>query len=121
MRSDVQGGETARGAIFEPMVLAVMKGELPAWPRMDGAAALFLDLAARQELSPLFHEMLRRDRTEAGAAWPEDVRYELRREAGRQGLKEAARFVSIQEALQAFWDEKIPVLVLKGTALAYSL
>jgi hypothetical protein len=105
---------------FYPLLLQLLDGSVPPWPEDPTYSSYFLDYCAAQELFALFHYGLKNAAGDL-SLWPEDVRLTIQKEAGRQALVESARHSELQEMLRRLDQNRIHTLVLKGTALAYSL
>jgi hypothetical protein len=96
---------------------AVLRGELPPWPAEAEAFAEGLwPVAEREGVIPLLHQRLREARPAPPSAWWGRLAARARGEAASDMLREEA----LRQALDALAAAAIPVLVMKGSALAYS-
>lgn len=96
----------------------VFSGQDAPWPA-DLSADIFFQETAAQGMAPLlFHRI-----TEHGSplGWPAELLARLKETALRQAAAELRLEADLRILLQAFAKEDIQPLLLKGTALAYSL
>ncbi len=108
--------------LFQSIVRSIFKNPSPEALRIffedKSRAAFFLEQADKQDLKPLLFDRL--SDCEMLSVCPGKIQRELRREAERQLLIEEARR-SDYERLLGVLGTKVRFLILKGTALAYSL
>ncbi len=95
---------------------ALLRGEEPG-PMPD--EAVLLDTARAEGVLVLCHDRLRR--SPAWTQYPETLREALSRQAYQDVAVEMARVVELREVLAALAGAGLPVLLLKGAALAYTL
>lgn len=81
--------------------------------------SVLLATARAEGVLALCHHQLRR--SPAWAQAPESLRVALTRHAGQAVAVEMMRAVELREALEALARQELPVLLLKGAALAYTL
>ena len=95
---------------------AVLRGEEP-----DAAPdeSVLLDTARAEGVLALCYDRLRR--SPAWTQYPETLREALSRQARQDVAVEMARVMELQEVLAALARAGLPVLLLKGAALAYTL
>jgi hypothetical protein len=114
MTSTIAGTEDA-------LVSAALAGEPDVWRRLtrDVERTSFLETATAHRCRPLLAWQLRR-RGEL-SAWPSSVRDALVSAERAEAALEVFRRQELASLLRAFASAGIPVLLLKGAALAYSL
>ena len=100
----------------ERRLAAVLRGEEP-----DAAPdeSVLLDTARAEGVLALCYDRLRR--SPAWTQYPETLREALSRQARQDVAVEMARVMELQEVLAALARAGLPVLLLKGAALAYTL
>lgn len=94
-----------------------LAGGVPAWPA-DASPALIDDLQAAADLhgvSALLHQAV------STPGWPPALRDALHHRRMQRSAWELSHVAAIRQALDHLAAAGIPVLVLKGTALAYSV
>lgn len=106
IRADVDAGTLA----------AVLAGRANAWHALDITPDEFLRGCDDQRLTGLMHERLRGD-----AGWPSEVREVLAAKARERAATELLRQREAAAVLAALAAEGVDPIVLKGTALAYSV
>lgn len=110
------------GATFgvERRLAAALRGEPGVSGELTGPGrqAAFLDAAIRHRLRPLLAWRLR-ERGELGA-WPAALREALLAAERAEAVVEITRRIELGRLLRAFAREAVPVMLLKGAALAYS-
>lgn len=101
----------------EDLICAALRGENPPWPwGTDITAAGQLCHEARVHgVAPLLHAQLR------SSDWPLDVLSSLREEALQHAMWELRHQQLLGQALAAMASAGIEPVLIKGTALAYSL
>jgi hypothetical protein len=98
---------------------ALIKGEDVAWSAFGVTAAQFVEECRAEDLIGLVHERLRgRPR---GADWPRDLHNQVAQEARAEAARELLRRREITSALDALAAVGVYPILLKGTALAYSI
>lgn len=102
----------------QPTLMAALRGEAPAWPW--GAAggpepALLLELAAAHGVEALLFHRLR------GAPWPAELMAALRQRSVARAMWELKHQQLLAEVLSRLAAEGIEPVLIKGTALAYTL
>ena len=80
-------------------------------------ARAVLEAATAHRVSALVANCIRDG---AGATWPQTLRDEFERRAANIAMREAIRSAQLQHILQSFANQGLPVLVLKGGALAFT-
>jgi hypothetical protein len=91
-----------------------LRDEQPPWPQgLDPDAVLHQ--AEVEGVIPLLHEKL------AGGSWPAPVRDELRRRSVGQAMWELRHQQVLNGVFEALNARDIEAIIIKGTALAYSL
>lgn len=105
----------------DALIRAVLSGEPAGWPADAGDAfgERLLERARRQGVATLLWHALRE--SEAGPGWPEAGRDRLAAHARRQTAVELLRQQELQQVLQALAEAGLRPVLLKGTALAYTL
>jgi hypothetical protein len=98
---------------------ACLRGDAPVWPRELSARA-FLEQAGLHGVHGLLHDVLHGGRTLAGAM-PDQVAESLLRWSRLDAARELLVPEWIAGLLVALEARDVPCLILKGTALAYSL
>ena len=81
--------------------------------------AVLLDTARAEGVLALCHDRLRR--SPAWEQYPETLRAALTRHAYQEVAVEMMRAAELREVLEALAQQGLPVLLLKGAALAYTL
>lgn len=102
----------------QPTLLAALRGESPAWPWDPAggpAAARLLALAAAHGVEALLFHRLR------GAAWPAEVLAALRERSVAQAVWELKHQQLLAQLLPRLAAERVQPVLIKGTALAYTL
>ena len=95
---------------------AVLAGQTTAWHTLDMTPGEFLRACDDQGLAGLMHERLR-----GGAGWPSAIRGALATKARELAATELLRQRESAAVLAALAAEGVHPIVLKGTALAYSV
>ncbi|MEO5706811.1 MAG: nucleotidyltransferase family protein [Alteraurantiacibacter sp.] len=111
-------GRMMRTAVDDFLAQA-LRGEAPSWPhRWQGSAATDLIVERVQ-----FHgiALLLADMPAALAAWPDDVRAAVMDEARMQVLWEDLHLTMLRHVFDGLRDARVTGIVMKGTALAYSV
>jgi putative nucleotidyltransferase-like protein len=105
----------------ESSLCAAIRGTPEVWRRLRDpeASSRLLEAAAHHRLRPLLAWHLR-EQGELGA-WPESLRVALVDAERAEAVVEAVRRQELCTLLGAFETGGVPVLLLKGAALAYSL
>lgn len=105
----------------DELVVAALRGEPLPWPWHQGElmGAEFLARSRRHRVQALLYHKLRSGRH--WPHWPRSVRDGLRSDAIIQATIEAYRQSNVREALTALAEAGIPSLLMKGTALAYTI
>ncbi len=100
------------------LIAGCMAGRCAPWPDTAGetVASALLDLGRAHGALPLVHQRL-----DAEAGWPPALRAAIARQARAEAAVEAVHGAYLARALAALDDAGVPVLVFKGTALAYSV
>ncbi len=106
-------GETAT------LLRALWRGEMPDWPAPVLSEQCFLEDVDAQGMGPMVRFQL--DRLEESSTWPPGVLEGLRQRAIREAAAEMARDAELEVVLQAFAEEGIQALLLKGAALSHVL
>lgn len=98
---------------------ALIGGASVPWRALEVTPTELLDACAEEDLTGLVYQAvcLRAE----GSGWPEEVRRELARRACRDAAMELLRQKEILSVLAALGAEGIRPILLKGTALAYSV
>ena len=96
---------------------AVIRGAEPGTPPPDEAG--LLDTAQAEGVLALCHDRLRR--SPAWTRYPETLRAALTRHAYQEVAVEMLRAAELRAVLEALARQGLPVLLLKGAALAYTL
>ena len=100
----------------EEIICAVLRGEAVEWPATDPeAAALFLNRSEYHGVQPLLHLRMQE------AAWPALLVDRLRERAIAGAMWEMRHRHILRKLLSAFERRQLRPVLLKGTALAYSL
>ena len=107
--------------LFRGHLLSILQQKPVAWPSDSSYADFFLEACEKQELAAFFYYFLRKALAETQNGCPEEIRFQIQREAGRQALVEASRLTELRGVLHHFTQKQLQTLVLKGAALAYSL
>ena len=102
---------------FTPLICAALRGERPNWPWAGDTTAMEALLACAEEhgVSALLHDKLH------GSAWPREILQALRARAVRQAMWELRHQQLLTETLSALQDIAVQPILIKGTALAYSI
>jgi hypothetical protein len=105
----------------EKLLLAVLRGTSTPWPEPDEpeTGREFLALSREHAVQPLIHHALQK--AEIRRQWPSSVRDALGREAAIQAALEMCRQPELTRVLAALADAEVPVLLMKGGALAYTV
>ena len=104
---------------MEQLVAAVLRGEPVGWPPDDGRVdpERFLEVAAHHGVAPLLvHEL---NRTKTLHHWPATIREPLLQAARRQAWVETRDRGELQQVLRVLAAHGVPVLLMKGAALAH--
>jgi hypothetical protein len=97
-----------------PLLWSVLRAEHPPWPPHTDIAAV-LRQAEAHGVVPLIHAQL------AGTGWPADILEELRRRSVGQAMWELRHQQVLTQTLALLSATGVEPILLKGTALAYSL
>jgi len=95
---------------------SLLRGEESVWPEGEHDEARFLTAVGEHSVAPLLHS-----RMSLARHWPDRVRAALRIEAVRAAVVEPFRLADLHALIEAFAANGIDVLIVKGSALAYSL
>jgi hypothetical protein len=106
--------------VVESAVCAVMRGRTGVWRDLADAAARarFLDAATRHRVRPLIAWRIRQ--TGEGAQWPPEILRALVDAERAEAALELVRRHDLARVLSGFAAAGVPVVVMKGAALAYS-
>ena len=96
---------------------ALLCGEVPIAPAL--AESILLDAARAEGVLALCHNRLRQ--SPAWTQYPATLRAALTRYAYQDVAVEMARAKELRDVLDALARQSLPVLLLKGAALAYTL
>ena len=96
------------------LICAALRGEFPAWPQGQDAKRFLADVRTHA-VAALLHQYSSR------LPWPGEVLEPVRAEAISHAMWEMRHQAIIAAALDAFAREGIEPIILKGTALAYSI
>lgn len=101
----------------DELICAVLRGESPAWPWCDepAAVATLYERAEIHGVQSLLHAGL------SASDWPSEIREEFRDQAVRRAMWELRHQQTLAHALAALEVIGIQPVLIKGTALAYSL
>ncbi len=99
------------------LLRSLFSGQEVHWPA-DLSAEVFFQETAGQGMAPL---LFRRISKQDCSDWPSDLLARLKETALRQAAAELLLEADLRALLQAFAEAGIQPLLLKGTALAYSL
>lgn len=101
----------------DDLICAALRGENPAWPWGDDAAkcASLLDRVALHGVGALLHSQ------PGNADWPPAVQQQLRAQAVQQAMWEMRHQQVLAHTLLALDGIGVQPVLIKGTALAYSL
>jgi hypothetical protein len=104
--------------VTERLICAVLRGENPPWPEARGAgfAGALLKGSGYHGVQALLHARLR-----GAQSWPSFVVETLHREAISRAMWELRHQQVLTQALAALANIGTQPVILKGTALAYSL
>jgi hypothetical protein len=102
-------------AALEPPLRALLRGERSVWPAGAHDEGQFLAAAGEHGIAPLLYSRL------DCADWPDSVRAALRDAAVRAAALEPFRLADLRALLDALAARGVDALVVKGSALAYSL
>jgi hypothetical protein len=107
-------------AAIDPLafITAFLRGDKCEWPWEDDGSA-FLEEAARHYMEPLIAWRL--SATRATAGWPPAVLQTLEQSLHYHTVREALIQAELTSVLEALSTANVPVLLMKGTALAYTL
>jgi hypothetical protein len=109
-------------AHLEPYIDAIAAGaSVPSWTRLHATAAEFLETCARAGLAELVHHAIARAGGPEGADWPAEVRRRLAAVAQASAAVEIVRARELAGVLQATAARGVEPILLKGTALAYTV
>src|ERR1051325_10005079 len=96
---------------FDEPIRALLRGEESVWPAGEFDLEQFVAHVSDNGIAPLVHSNRERARN-----WPEFVLEALRTEALRAAATEPFRLADLREVI-----ESVDALIVKGSALAYSL
>jgi len=103
--------------LVDSLIYAVLRGESPPWPELGGAAhESFLWRSYYHGVSALLNERLYRSEN-----WPADLREAIHDRAIAQAVWELCHQKVLTRVHAALADIGVQPVLLKGTALAYSL
>lgn len=111
----------SRGTAAQPPLAelaAFLRGERVGWSALGLTAAGLLDLCETEEITALLHQRLRHA---GGDDWPPSVHEELERGAHAAAARELLRRREVTAVLDTLAAAGVYPIVLKGTALAYSV
>jgi hypothetical protein len=101
----------------DDLICAALRGERPAWP-VDAA----FELASQVQSAAQFHGVVALlHECTAGGNWPRELAEPMRDEAMQQTMWELRHHQVLAEVLDALAACGVRPIVIKGTALAYSL
>jgi hypothetical protein len=104
---------------MDALLAGVVRGDATRWPFVDDDRALrFLEAAARHGVQPLVARQLRRGILSNA---PDVVQQTLARAAVQQAAVEQRLASEARRVVDALADAGAPALLMKGTALAYTL
>lgn len=108
---------SAQTAAFDSHLAAILRDETPAWPFADAGPGP--ELWGRVQ----FHGIagLLAGRIGALAGWPDALRAKVREEAQVQAFWEESHRAMLTELVEELAQRGVPSLLMKGSALAYSL
>jgi putative nucleotidyltransferase-like protein len=98
---------------------ALLRGEAVPWPAFAMSPADFVRTCEDQSLAGLVYERVRRIRGQR--EWPRSIRDGLARGVRAQAATELLRQEELHAVLDALAADGVSVILVKGTALAYSL
>ena len=98
---------------------ALLAGADVRWTALGMSTAEFLDACARHDVHALMHARRINLRDEDG--WPDDVCAELARIVRAETAREMVRCAEVAGAIGALAEAGVRPIVLKGTALAYTV
>jgi hypothetical protein len=101
---------------MEQLIADALSGRQPSWalPRDAASCEAFIRHAGLHGVCPLLHDR-------GAGDWPEDVLRDLKRATIRHAMWELSHQHALARVLAGFARRELPCLLLKGTALAYSL
>ena len=108
-----------RGSDLDACIAAALRGLPTRWPWPDDSPAATDEAIKRIELHGISAQLVAAGRDLSG--WPSAVVDAIREEARLQAIWEPVHRAAVAAVVEALYDQKIDVLVLKGTALAYSI
>jgi putative nucleotidyltransferase-like protein len=100
-------------------VAAILRGEHVSWRSVGLPPREFLRLCDEQHVTVLVGRRI--DRLASRAEWPDELRDELTRRARAAAAAEALTCRELQSVLDALAAEGVFPILLKGTALAYTI
>jgi hypothetical protein len=100
-------------------LLAIVRGEHVAWHALGVTPAEFLDTCEHHELSGIAYPHLSRLPDETG--WPPQICDELARRVREAEVRDMLRREELAALMRSFDAHGIIAIVLKGTALAYTV
>lgn len=110
---------TASAATTTGLLAALLRGEAIPWSAFEIEAEAFVRGCSERDLTGLVCESLRR--SDVARHWPAPICEALEREARWQAANELLREKELVSVFDALATEGIFPIVLKGSALAYSL
>src|SRR5712691_10127605 len=109
-------GTTSSPTVTE-LFASLLRGEAIPWSAVTMAPEEFLRASSQRDVTGLVYERLCRE----GRDWPEAICEALARESRLQTARELLRRKELISVLDVLAAEDIHPILLKGTALAYSL
>jgi len=105
----------------ESLLASVLRNEHPVWPHNADPdfADRLLNAAAHHGVAPLLHHIA--TATTAWETYPKDIRETLATHAKRSAATDLLSEMELRKVLADLADAGLHPLILKGTALAYSL
>ena len=104
-------------ALAESLVIAALRGPAPAWPKEADEATTrqALRFASDNGVASLLHDKL------AGSGWPANILHAVRHQAVHAAMWELSHQQALGSLLKALHEADVTPVLIKGTALAYSL
>ncbi len=99
------------------LLRCVFSGQNAPWPAELSVEVFFQEIAAQGMVPLLFRRISKKE----GSGWPAELLTRLKETSLRQAVVELRLESDLRTLLQAFAEAGIQPLLLKGTALAYSL